>query len=200
MIDTVEELERVYGEASPNALLKVATRLTPEYRAWIEASPFCALATSGPEGIDCSPRGDDGPVLAVLDDRTLAMPDWQGNNRLDSLRNIVRDPRVSLMLLIPGAEIVMRVNGTARITAEAEMLARFAAHDTAPRTVILFEVAEVYFQCSKAVRRSGLWSGAHPDPATLPSPGRMLKGILRADFDADSYDKTYPDAIAKAMW
>ena len=200
MIRTVEELEAIYGQASPNSLIKVADRLTPEYRAWIEASPFCALATSGPEGLDCSPRGDDGPVVTILDEHKLAMPDWRGNNRIDSLRNIVRDPRVSLMFLIPGAEIVIRVNGTGRLVADEDTLQRFESHGSLPRTVLLVDIAEVYFQCSKAVHRAGLWTGEHADPATLPSAGRILKAMSRDGFDAEGYDRDAPDRAAKTLW
>ena len=121
-IEDIAALEALYGTPGEASLVKVTDRLTPEYRAWIEAAPFCALATLGPEGLDCSPRGDDGPVVQVVDARTLALPDRRGNNRLDSLRNIVEDGRVALMFMVPGANTVVRLNGRAWLTADAEML------------------------------------------------------------------------------
>lgn len=121
-VDSIAALEALY-DATPSeaALRKVADRLTPTYRAWIMASRFCVLSTVGPEGTDGTPRGDVGPVMVELDETTLAMPDWHGKNRLDSLRNIVRDGRVSVLFMVPGSTSVVRVNGTARLSADAEL-------------------------------------------------------------------------------
>lgn len=199
-IQDIPALEALYGTPATAATVKVADRVTPEYRAWIEASPFCALCTVGPEGLDGSPRGDDGPVASVLDEVTLALPDRRGNNRIDSLRNIVRDPRVALMFLIPGSGTVIRVNGTARITADQDMLDRFAIHDKTPRSVIVVNVAEVYFQCARAVMRARLWEGGIADPAGLPTPGRILEAMSRAAIDGADYDKDWPGRAAGSMW
>ena len=158
-IDDIATLETLYGRPGAPALRKVARHLTPAYRRWIAASRLCVLATVGPEGTDASPRGDDGPVVQELDPQTLALPDWRGNNRLDSLRNIVRDGRVSLLFLVPGSDNVVRVNGTARLTADADLRARFDRDGQQPATVIVITIAEVYIQCARALMRAGTWAG-----------------------------------------
>ncbi|MHA3979638.1 pyridoxamine 5'-phosphate oxidase family protein [Halovulum sp. GXIMD14794] len=198
-IEDTAALEALYGTPKPPSTVKVADHVTPEYREWIEASPFCALCTIGPEGLDGSPRGDDGPVVTVLDERTLALPDRRGNDRIDSLRNIVRDPRASLMFLIPGSGTVIRVNGTARITADPAMLERFTIYGKAPRSVVVIAVKEVYFQCARAVMRARLWEGGIADPAGLPTPGRILEAMSRADIDGADYDKNWPGRAARSM-
>lgn len=194
-----DALAALYGVPRPAATVKETTTITPHYRAWIEASPFCAVASVGPEGLDCSPRGDAGPVARVLDERTLAIPDRRGNDRIDTLRNIVRDPRVALMFLIPGSGTVLRVNGRAGITADADVLADFAVNGAAPRTVVLVTTEAVYFQCARAVLRSALWSGGHADPAGLPSVGTML-GALDSGIDGTRYDADWPERAARSMW
>ena len=199
MIETVEQLEAHYGSPKAPSLVKVADRITPEYRAWIEAAPFCALATVGPEGLDASPRGDEGQVVFVEDEKTLALPDRRGNDRLDSLRNIVRDGRVSLMFLIPGSGTVIRVNGTAAITADPEMLAKYATHRKEPRSVILSTVAEVYFQCARAVMRAGLWSGEDLSEG-LPKPGEILAAMSKGDIGGKDYDETWAERARKTLW
>jgi PPOX class probable FMN-dependent enzyme len=199
MIETMAELEAVYDAPPVKASLdKVATRLTPLYRQWIMASRFCVLATVGPEGTDASPRGDDGPVVMEIDARTLAMPDWRGNNRIDSLRNILRDDRVSLMFMVPGCENVVRVNGRARLTADPGMTGRFEQRGKHPRSVILVEIGEVYFQCAKAIMRSRLWSGENESGA-VPTAGQMVREA-DAGFDAEAYDTHYAERAQARMW
>ncbi len=141
-LKSIQELETLYGTPGAPSLRKVARRMTPLYRKWIMASKLCMLTTVGPEGTDDSPRGDDGPVVLELDPGTLAMPDWRGNNRLDSLRNIVRDGRVSLMFLVPGSNNVVRVNGTAQVTADEDLRARFEKR--AGRAVFIGENHDQY--------------------------------------------------------
>ncbi len=193
-------LRAIYADAPTQAATaKVAHAITPAYRAWIEAAPFCALATSGPGGLDCSPRGDRGPVVRVLDDRTLALPDRRGNNRIDSLENIVADPRVALMFLVPGSGTVIRVNGRARIATAPGFCAGFAVDGAAPRSVIVVTVDEVYFQCARAVLRAGLWSGA-PVPEGLPSPGAILDEMTAGGIDGGAYDAAWPARAAATMW
>lgn len=199
-IDSETELLAHYGTPKPPSLVKVSRHVTPEYRAYIEASPFCALASVGPEGLDCSPRGDDGPVVHVVDETTLAMPDRRGNDRIDTLRNIVRDPRVALMFLIPGSGTVMRVNGTARITADADVCARYEKGGKAPRTVVLVTVGEVYFQCARAVMRSALWQGGFTDPATLPTVGAMLEVLSRREIEGKAYDADWASRAPGTLW
>ncbi|MGZ9809022.1 pyridoxamine 5'-phosphate oxidase family protein [Pseudoroseicyclus sp. H15] len=197
-IDSIEALEALYGKPGEASLIKVTDHLTPEYSRWIAASRFCVLSTVGPEGTDASPRGDDGEVVLQLDARTLALPDWRGNNRMDSLRNIVRDGRVSLMFFVPGSNNVMRVNGRAELTVAEDMLASFERGGKRPRSVTLVHVAEAYSQCARALMRSRLWT-AGDESAGLPSVGDMLKGV-KADFDGAAYDADWPGRAATSMW
>lgn len=197
---TVEDLKAIYGEASEASTAKVTAFLTPAYRTMIERSPFVALATVGPEGLDCSPRGDRGAVVRIEDDRTLALPDWRGNNRVDSLLNIVRDPRVALMFLIPGSNSVMRINGRAVVSVAPELIASFVMDGRHPRSVVVVTIEEAYFQCARAVMRAELWNAERQFAANdLPTPGDMLKAA-KQDFDRDIYDREWPERAAKTMW
>src|SRR6056297_2260944 len=148
-IASLDALHALYGTPGAAALDKVADRLTPLYRRWVMASRLCILSTVGPEGTDASPRGDDGPVVQVLDDRALLLPDWRGNQRLDSLRNIVRDPRVSLMFIVPGSPNVIRLNGTARLTTDPDLIARFEDRGRRPTLVAVIAIGEIYSQCAR---------------------------------------------------
>jgi len=195
---TTETLEALYGDPGEAALVKVADRLTPTYRAWIMTSRFCVLTTVGPEGTDATPRGDDGPAVLELDPQTLALPDWRGNMRIDSLRNIVRDGRVSLMFMVPGSNNVVRVNGEGRVTADADLCARFEKGGAQPCTVTVIRIHEVYSQCARAVMRAGLWS--RDDSAGLPSVGDMLREMTSGEFDGESYDQDWATRAAKTMW
>lgn len=200
VITTVEDLKAIYGEASEASTAKVTAFLTPAYRTMIERSPFVSLATVGPEGLDCSPRGDRGAVVRIEDDRTLALPDWRGNNRVDSLLNIVRDPRVALMFLIPGSNSVMRINGRAVVSVAPELLESFEMDGRHPRSVVVVTIEEAYFQCARAVMRAELWNAERQVAANdLPTPGDMLKAA-KQDFDRDTYDREWPDRAAKTMW
>jgi uncharacterized protein len=196
-VEDIAALEALYEAVVPAARTKVVSRITPLYRRWIEASRFCVLSTVGPEGTDATPRGDDGPVVRIVDDRTIWLPDWRGNNRLDSLRNIVRDGRVSLMFMATGANNVVRVNGTAFLTDEAEVTAAFERKGMTPRSVVVISVCEVYFQCAKALMRSGLWTG---EPAAgLPTAGEFLREQDEG-FDAESYDTGYETYARPHLW
>ena len=197
-LQDVSELETLYKPAVPASISKVMDHLTPEYRAWIAAARFCVLSTVGPEGTDATPRGDDGPVVEMADDRTLLLPDWAGNNRLDSLRNIIRDPRCSLMFLIPGNTNVVRVNGTGRVTADEDMRARFDKDGKRPRTVLEVSVGEVYFQCSKALMRARLWSGeAAPG---VPTAGDFIKAATGGAEGGADYDLAYEARAKTQFW
>lgn len=200
IITSVEELNELYGGAGEAATAKVTSALTPLYRLMIEASPFMALATVGPEGLDCSPRGDLGGIVRVEDDKTLLLPDWRGNNRVDSLANIVRDPRIALMFLIPGSNTTMRLNGRAVVSIEESLLASFEMDGKHPRSVVVITIDEVYFQCARAVMRAELWNSERfVDPASLPTPGMLLKAA-KGDFDQETYDREWPVRAAKSMW
>ncbi len=198
MIETIEDLEALYGTPKKSALVKVTRRIIPEYRAYIEASPFVALATVGPEGTDCTPRGDEGQVVFLEDETTLHLPDRMGNNRMDSLRNIVQDPRCSLMFLIPGSGTVIRANCTAKISVAPELLARYAHRGKAPRSVLVFSVEEVYFQCAKSILRSGLWEVAPVQG--LPTVGQMLNATSQGELGGDEYDKAWPARAQETLW
>ncbi|MFF2320268.1 pyridoxamine 5'-phosphate oxidase family protein [Agrobacterium sp. NPDC058088] len=200
IIRTVEELKAIYDGTSEASIAKVTATLTAEYRLMIETSPFLALATVGPEGMDCSPRGDKGGVVRVADDRTVLLPDWRGNNRVDSLLNIVRDPRVALMFLIPGSNTTMRINGRAVVSVDPDLLQSFEMDGKHPRTVIVVTIDEVYFQCARALMRSELWNPDNfVDPASLPTPGLLLKAA-KAEFDQETYDREWAARAAKTMW
>ena len=202
LVTDLDQLHAIYdAPLAPASVVKVADRITPEYRALIEASPFVALATSGPEGLDCSPRGDTPGFVRVADPTTLIMPDRRGNNRIDSLRNIVRDPRVALLFLIPGSGTTFRVNGRAAISADPDLLATFAVDGAAPRTAIIITVEAAYFQCARAIVRSGLWDPSrHVAPGSLPTPGAMLAAMSAGTVGGRAYDEEWPARAAKSMW
>jgi len=201
-VATLEELEAIYHvKPVPASTVKEIDRITPHYRALVEASPFVALATCGPEGLDCSPRGDKSGFVRVVDDRTLVMPDRRGNNRIDSLRNIVRDPRVALLFLIPGSGTTFRVNGRARLSVDPDLLASFAVDGQAPRTAIVIAVEAAYFQCARAIVRSELWNPArHVDPRSLPTPGLILAALSDGEVGGERYDDEWPSRAAQTMW
>ena len=200
-IATIEQLEAIYERPLETSTVKEIAHLTAQYRALIEASPFVALATSGPEGLDCSPRGDAGAVVRIHDDRTLMLPDRRGNNRIDSLRNIVRDPRVALLFLIPGSGTTLRVNGRAHLRDDAELLESFVIEGKPPRSVIVVEIDSVYFQCARAVIRADLWNAAkHVDPARLPTPGAILAALSQERIGGEAYDKAWPERARQSMW
>lgn len=198
-ITSEAELEAMFGTPPEAALVKVARRMTPAYRAWIARSKFCFLATIGPEGSDCSPRGDDGAVVQELDPGTLLLPDWRGNNRIDSLRNIVRDGRVSLSFMVAGSDNVVRVNGTARLSTEAALLARFERAGKQPRLVVVIAIAEIYSQCARALIRSKLWREGDQS-AGLPSVGQMLSEMTEGRIDGAAYDREWPARAQGTMW
>ena len=197
-VSDVLELEAAYGTPGEASLVKVADRLTPIYRRWIMASRFCVICSVGAEGVDGSPRGDDGSVVLELDQFTLALPDWRGNNRMDSLRNIIRDPRVALMFMVPGSDNVVRVNGTAKVTFDDDLRARFEDKGRMPRSVIVITIAEVYSQCARALMRADLWRGVAAD-VELPSVGEML-AEQKAGFDGETYDAEWRARAKDTMW
>lgn len=202
IVASIEELEALYLPApGPASTEKVAPRLTREYRRLVEASPFVALATVGPEGIDCSPRGDRPGFVRVHDDKTLMMPDRRGNNRIDSQRNIVRDPRCAFLFLLPGSGTTFRANGRAHLSIDSALLESFAVEDKAPRSVIVLNIEEVYFQCARAIVRSELWNPArHIDPSTLPTPGEMLAAMTDDAVGGEAYDRAWPERAKQTMW
>ena len=200
-VTSVEELAELYGVPAEGSILKEVSYLTPEYRALIEASPFAVLGTSGPEGLDCSPRGDLPGWVRIVDERTLMLPDRRGNNRTDSLRNIVRDPRVALLFMVPGSGTTLRLNGRAFLTAYPELLASFAVEGSAPRSVIIVEIETVYFQCARAIARADLWNPEKYVPAScLPTPGQMLAAVSQDRLGGPEYDRAWPERAKNSMW
>jgi PPOX class probable FMN-dependent enzyme len=201
VIATIDQLEAIYGLPNEASTVKVADRITPPYSVLIGKSPFAVLATCGPEGMDCSPRGDLPGFVRIHDETTLMMPDRRGNNRVDSLRNIVRDPRVALLFMIPGSGSTLRVNGRAQVSADPQLLASFEMDGKAPRTVIVMTVHEIYFQCARAIVRSDLWNpGNRVDPKTLPTPGRILAEMSENRVGGDAYDREWPERARKSLW
>jgi PPOX class probable FMN-dependent enzyme len=201
-INTIEQLEALYGLPGETSTVKEVAHVTPHYRAFALASPFAVLATCGPEGLDCSPRGDLPGFVRVSDDgRTLVLPDRHGNNRADSLRNIVRDGRVALLFVIPGHGNTLRVNGRAHVSTEPELLASFAVEGKRPRSAVVIDVEAVYFQCARALVRSDLWNPAkHVDANALPTPGQILAALTDNRVGGDAYDRAWPARAKQSMW
>jgi PPOX class probable FMN-dependent enzyme len=190
-VTTAEELALLFDSVGAASLQKEVSYIHPGYRALIAASPFVVLATSGPDGMDASPRGDAPGFVAVEDDHTLLLPERRGNNRIDSLRNIVADPRVALLFLIPGRAETLRVNGHAAIVTDAALLERFAVDGKRPKCVLAITVETVFFQCGRAILRSHLWDAASPD-AALPSAGQLLAALSGDAIDGAAYDRDLP--------
>ena len=206
-VTTIAELESLYpGKVAEASWRKETQHITAEYRQLIEAAPFFAISSigaddaGGPGEMDCSPRGDGPGSIHIIDDRTIAFADRRGNNRLDTLRNIVVDPRVSLLFLIPGWNECLRINGKASITTEPQLLDAFIVQGKRPVTAIVVEIATMYFQCARAIKRARLWEeGAKVDPKTLPSAGRLVKSVMD-EFDAQTYDDALQERQAKTMY
>lgn len=205
MLTTLTDLEAHYGEANERALRKEIDYVNADYRRFIESSPFVVLATGGPDGLDCSPRGDAPGFVRILDERTLALPDRPGNNRVDSLRNVVVAPQVGLLFMVPGVGETLRVNGRARVSTDADLLASFAVDGKPPRSVLVIDVESVYFHCSKAIVRSKLWDASqHVERSALPSAGAMLKRVnaehYGETFDADLYEANLAERVKATLY
>jgi PPOX class probable FMN-dependent enzyme len=198
---TEAELEVIYGpRATPVTTIKEIDYISDHYRMFIDASPFVVVATAGPEGLDCTPRGDPAGFVRVVDRHTVMLPDRRGNNRIDTLRNIVRDPRISLLFLVPGIGRTLRINGRAVIRIDAELRDTFKIQDKAPRSVIIVTAERVYTQCPRALIRSNLWDPRkHLDESAFPSQGIMMKTIQES-FPAEEWDRTYAERVSKTMY
>ena len=201
LVTSTAQLDELYGAPNPLAIAKEQDHLTRQYKAFVEASPFVIIATIGPEGLDCSPRGDPAGFVRIHDDKTVMLPDRRGNNRLDTLRNIVRDPRMSLLFLIPGAGETLRINGRGTISTDPELCASFVMQGKAPTSVLLVQIDTVYFQCKKALVRSNLWNiDAASRPKNLPTAGEMVQAMSDEPFDGAAYDKDYPERMKKTIY
>jgi PPOX class probable FMN-dependent enzyme len=200
-ITSIAQLEALYGAPVERALTKEIEHISPHYRQFIEAAPFVVLATVGPDGMDCSPRGDPAGFARVTDPKTVMLPDRRGNNRLDSLRNIIDDPRVSLLFLIPGVNETMRINGTAAIITDAALCQSLTMQSKAPASVIVVTVDRIYYQCPKALVRSRLWAPEAQIPrSSLPTTGQMQRALVGEGFDAEAYDRDYPAHLKRTIY
>jgi PPOX class probable FMN-dependent enzyme len=200
-ITTQEQLDALYGKPAEAPLIKEIDYISDHYRAFIDKAPFVVLATVGPEGLDCSPRGDPPGFVRVRDAKTVLIPDRRGNNRIDSLRNIVRDPRISLLFIIPGIGNTLRINGRAEISVDPQLCASFAMRGKAPRTVLVVTAERVYFQCPKALVRSRLWSAeAQIARSELPSTGEILEGLSKSRIEGAAYDAAYPRRLEETIY
>jgi uncharacterized protein len=201
LVNTMERLDSLYGEPYGPAIVKEIDHINASYRAFIEAAPFFALATSGPEGLDCSPRGDAPGFVRVLDEKTLLIPDRRGNNRIDSLRNIIVDPRVALLFLIPGVGETIRVIGRASISTDPALAESFVVNGKTPRTVIMVAVERAFYQCTKALVRSKLWDPAMQIARTsLPSAGTILAEISGGKVGGPEHDRGQPERIKATLY
>jgi PPOX class probable FMN-dependent enzyme len=198
-IESVAELEALYDAPVPASLSKVADHLTPSYRRWVEAARFCVISSAGSRGTHGTPRGDVDPVVRVTGPNTILLPDWRGNNRLDALRDLIEDPRIAFLFMIPGTKTTVRVNGKAWITDDLGLRETFRKKNIVPATVVVTEVAEVYTQCAKALMRSGLWEGA-PLPEGLPTVGEILADQTDGAMGGPDYDATYEVNAIPRMW
>jgi hypothetical protein len=201
LVTTMAQLEALYGEKMPAAVIKEIDHINGSYRKLIEAAPFVTVATAGPEGLDCSPKGDAPGFVRILDDKTLAIPDRPGNNRIDGFRNIVRDPRIALLFLIPGIGETLRVNGRAAISIDPALMASFAINGKLPRCVLIVHIDSVYFHCSKAIVRSKLWNGETKiDRASLPSTGAIVAELSQGRLGGEKYDREAPEKIKAQLY
>ena len=201
LVTTSEQLEQHYGEVFPPAIAKEIDHVNAHYRAFIEAAPFFALATSGPDGLDCSPRGDPAGFVLVHDEKTLLIPDRRGNNRIDSLRNLVHDPRVALLFLIPGCSETIRVIGRVKISVDPALCKSFVMEGKTPRCVLVVAVERVYYQCAKAIVRSKLWDPATQiDRKSLPSSGTILAGITGGRIGGPEHDRGAPERLKATIY
>jgi len=200
-ITTQEQLDALYGTPVEAAIAKEIDYICDHYRAFIDKAPFVVVATVGPEGLDCSPRGDPPGFVRVRDAKTVLIPDRRGNNRIDSLRNLVRDPRISLLFMIPGIGNTPRINGRAEISADPDLCASFAERGNAPRTALVVSVDRIYFQCPKALVRSRLWSAdAQIARSDLPSTGEILEALTKGGIDGAAYDAAYPKRLDETIY
>jgi uncharacterized protein len=200
-ITTLAELDALYDKPAGASLAKEIDHISEHYRAFIEKAPFMVMATSGPGGLDCSPRGDPAGFVRVLDAKRVLIPDRRGNNRLDSLRNLIEDPRVSLLFLIPGVNETLRINGRARIIVNEELAASFAINERTPKILLEVTADRVYFQCAKALVRSRLWATESQVPrSALPSTGQILEQITNKAIDAAEHDRGYPERVKQTIY
>ena len=201
LVTSIEQLMAIYGAPAGGAVAKELDHVSAHYRAFIEAAPFCAMATCSPDGLDCTPRGDPPGFVRVADEKTLLVPDRRGNNRIDSLRNIMRDPRVALLFLIPGVGETIRIDGRATLSIDPQLLASFVVNGKTPQCVIVVAVEHAFYQCTKAIVRSQLWDPArHVDRTTLPTAGTILAGVTAGRLGGAEHDKGHVERTLAKLY
>lgn len=199
-VSTPDQLAAAYNAPSELVLKKVADHIDPRTAAFIQGSPFCVLATFGARGPHCTPRGDAPGFVEVLDETTLALPDRRGNNRIDALRDIIDDPAVALLFLLPGMGETLRIGGTARITADPALRAKYIVQGQEPATVLLISVREVFMQCARALVRSKLWGEGRRAAAGAPTGGELLAAHTKGMVDAQEYDTVSAPRISSTLY
>jgi len=201
VVQSVEQLEQIYGEPVPTSIVKEIGHLTEVYRKLIEAAPFVVIATSGPGGLDCSPKGDAPGFVRIIDDSTLMIPDRPGNNRLDGFKNLMSDPRVALLFMIPGCAETLRVNGRATVSVDPALRESFAVNGKPARAVLIVKIETVFFHCAKAIVRAKLWeANAQIDRKSLPSTGTIIAALSGGKLGGDQYDKEAPARIQAQLY
>lgn len=199
-ITSIEQLDTLYGQPLATSLGKETDTINPFYQKLIESAPFFAIASSGSKGLDVSPRGDQAGFVKILDQRTIAIPDRRGNNRIDTLRNIIANPSVALLFLVPGLEMTLRYNGRAHLSVEPALLESFSVHGKVPASVIVVELDTLFFQCARAVKRAKLWdANTQVDPKTMPTAGQLAKSAM-PDFDAAGYDEVLEERQKNSLY
>src|SRR3954468_4085274 len=201
MVKSVEQLETIYGQPIPTSIVKEIGHLNDGYRKLIEAAPFVVIATSGPGGLDCSPKGDTPGFVRIVDDKTLMIPDRPGNNRLDGFKNLMSDPRVALLFLIPGCSETLRVNGRATVSVDPALRESFAMQGKPARAVLIVNIETVFFHCAKAIVRGKLWDpNAQIDRNSLPSTGTIIAELSGGKLGGEQYDKEAPARIQSQLY
>jgi len=195
------QLQTMFPAPVRASVAKELDHVDANYAAWIQAAPFLVLCTAGSGGLDASPRGDPAGFVEVADDKTLLLPERRGNHRLDSVRNLLVDPRVALLFLIPGQGETLRVNGRARVSADPALCARFELRGQPPKLVLVIHVEAAFFQCSRAILRSELWNPErHVARGTLPTPGKILAEATAGEIDGAAYDRDLPGRVRSTLY
>jgi PPOX class probable FMN-dependent enzyme len=200
-VKSVDQLEQIYGQPIPTSIVKEVDRLNEVYRKLVEAAPFVVIATSGPDGLDCSPKGDLPGFVRIVDDKTLMIPDRPGNNRLDGFKNLMSDPRIALLFLIPGCAETLRVNGRASVSVDPALRESFAVNGKPARAVLVVHIETVFFHCAKAIVRAKLWDpAAQIDRKDLPSAGKIIAEVSGGKLGGEQYDKEAPARIQSMLY
>lgn len=202
LVRSIEELNELYGAVNEVSIFKVKDRLDDNAKKFIESSPFVVLATTNSDSeLDCSPRGDRAGAVRILDEKTLLLPDRRGNNRTDSLKNILENPNVALIFFVPKINETFRVGGTAQISVAPDLLEQFSVEGKMPKTVLIITIREAFVHCSRALVRSDFWHpGKHDSWKDVPTMGKILAANMNGNLDADEYDRELPERVRKTLY